>query len=87
MARDRFQSPISDAVRIAAAFHFHRFFQPDSAVGSKDHNDELTMIYKEYANKQQYKAYFNDITTGDSNCKVGWDVCAGVGSPKTYKGK
>jgi kumamolisin len=48
---------------------------------------ELTMIYKEYANKQQRKAYFNDITQGDSRCKVGWDVCAGVGSPKTYAGK
>jgi kumamolisin len=53
----------------------------------KSSKDELTMIYKEYANKQQYKAYFNDITTGDSRCKVGWDVCAGVGSPKTYVGK
>jgi kumamolisin len=53
----------------------------------KSSEAELTMIYKEYANKQQHKAYFNDITTGDSNCKVGWDVCAGVGSPKTYAGK
>jgi kumamolisin len=60
-----------------------------SAAGqlNKSSNAELTMIYKEYANKQQYKAYFNDITQGDSRCKVGWDVCAGVGSPKTYAGK
>lgn len=60
-----------------------------SAAGKlkKSSNAELTMIYKEYANKQQHKAYFNDITTGDSRCKVGWDVCAGVGSPKTYAGK
>jgi subtilase family serine protease len=53
----------------------------------KSTHEELAMIYREYANKKQHKAYFNDITTGDSRCKVGWDVCAGVGSPKTYKGK
>jgi subtilase family serine protease len=53
----------------------------------KSTNDELTAIYKEYANKRQYKADFRDITAGDSNCKVGWDLCAGVGSPLTYKGK
>jgi kumamolisin len=53
----------------------------------KSSKDELSMIYKEYANKQQHKAYWNDIATGDPNCKVGWDVCAGVGSPKTYAGK
>ena len=47
----------------------------------------LTAAYKEYANPGQYKAYFNDITTGDSNCKTGWDLCAGIGSPRTYKGK
>jgi hypothetical protein len=45
------------------------------------------MIYQEYANKKQYKAYFNDITQGDPTCVVGWDECAGVGSAKTYKGK
>jgi kumamolisin len=50
-------------------------------------HDELTMIYKEYGNAQHYKAAFNDITTGDSHCVVGWDLCAGVGSPHTYKGK
>jgi subtilase family serine protease len=59
------------------------------AAGSlqKSSKDELTMIYKEYANKTEYKADFNDITQGDSHCKVGWDECAGVGSPKTYAGK
>jgi len=49
--------------------------------------DELTMIYKELANSQRYKSAFNDITTGDSSCTAGWDMCAGVGSPHTYKGK
>jgi kumamolisin len=53
----------------------------------KSSHDELTAIYKEYANKKEYKAAFHDITSGDSHCKVGWDLCAGVGSPRTYKGK
>jgi subtilase family serine protease len=53
----------------------------------KSTHDELTAIYQEYANKKQYKAYFRDITSGDSHCTKGWDVCAGVGSPITYKGK
>ena len=48
---------------------------------------ELTMMYNEYANPQQYAAYFNDITAGGSHCMVGWDLCAGIGSPKTYGGK
>jgi kumamolisin len=54
---------------------------------NKSTHDELTKIYKEYTVKKQYKADFHDITLGDSNCKVGWDLCAGVGSPLTYKGK
>jgi hypothetical protein len=53
----------------------------------KSSNDELTSIYREYANRKKYKAYFQDITAGDPNCQVGWDLCAGVGSPRTYKGK
>ncbi len=48
---------------------------------------ELTMMYNELANPMQYAAYFNDITTGDQRCKVGWDLCTGIGSPKTYGGK
>lgn len=48
---------------------------------------ELTMMYNELANPTEYKADFNDITKGDSHCKVGWDLCAGIGSPKTYVGK
>jgi kumamolisin len=53
----------------------------------KSTKDELTMIYQEYANKQQHKKYFFDITQGDPSCVVGWDQCAGVGSPRTYGGK
>jgi kumamolisin len=49
--------------------------------------DELTWIYGEYANPAEYKADFNDVTQGASQCKVGWDLCAGVGSPRTYVGK
>jgi kumamolisin len=49
--------------------------------------DELTWIYGELANPTEYKADFYDITQGDSRCKVGWDLCAGVGSPRTYAGK
>jgi subtilase family serine protease len=55
-------------------------------------NDELTKIYNEYISGRwgtPYKvgAPFYDITTGDSRCVVGWDLCAGVGSPRTYVGK
>jgi len=53
----------------------------------KSTHDELTAIYKEYTIKKEYKADFYDITEGSSYCKVGWDLCAGVGSPRTYKGK
>ena len=53
----------------------------------KSTHDELTMIYGEYANKKEYKADFYDITQGASQCTVGWDLCAGVGSVRTYVGK
>jgi subtilase family serine protease len=49
--------------------------------------DELTWIYGELANPTEYAADFNDITQGDSRCKVGWDLCTGVGSPRSYAGK
>jgi kumamolisin len=49
--------------------------------------DELTRIYSELANPTEYEADFNDITLGDSRCKIGWDLCSGVGSPRTYAGK
>jgi len=48
----------------------------------------LTALYNEYASGQAYKKnYFYDITTGDPSCVVGWDICAGVGSARTYNGK
>ncbi|MFY9674595.1 MAG: hypothetical protein WAK13_09080 [Terriglobales bacterium] len=60
-----------------------------NAAGSKQQSsvDELTMMYGELANPTEYAAYFNDITQGASQCAVGWDLCAGIGSPKTYAGK
>jgi kumamolisin len=48
---------------------------------------ELTMMYDELANPTEYKADFTDITQGASQCKTGWDLCAGIGSPRTYAGK
>lgn len=48
---------------------------------------ELTAIYQEYVNKKVYHAHFHDITQGNSHCTLGWDICDGVGSPRTYKGK
>ena len=53
---------------------------------------EVNQVWN-YANATSYKADFNDITTGfcsfyDANLAVlKWDVCTGVGSPKTYVGK
>jgi kumamolisin len=60
-----------------------------NAAGSRLNSslDELTMMYNELANPSEYAAEFNDITQGDSRCAVGWDRCAGIGSPKTYVGK
>jgi subtilase family serine protease len=50
---------------------------------------ELTQDYSEYAVPTEYKADFNDIKTGSNGytCKVGWEFCTGIGTPKTYKGK
>lgn len=44
-------------------------------------------LYKEYGNAKQYKANFYDITQGDPACTTGWDLCAGIGSLRTYNGK
>jgi len=49
--------------------------------------DELTMMYNELANPSEYKTDFFDITQGASQCAIGWDLCAGIGSPRTYAGK
>ncbi len=56
----------------------------------KSTKDELTLIYGEYGNVDNpngNKGAFYDITTGDPTCVVGWDICAGVGSARTYIGK
>ena len=54
--------------------------QPGSAA-------QLTTMYNELANPTEYADDFNDITQGPSQCKLGWDECAGIGSPRTYAGK
>ena len=53
----------------------------------KSTHAELTTIYTEYGNAKEYAADFYDITQGSSYCMTGWDECAGVGSPRTYRGK
>ena len=60
-----------------------------NAAGNKKTSSvaELTMMYNELANPSEYKADFYDITLGDSRCKVGFDLCSGIGSPRTYVGK
>jgi kumamolisin len=60
-----------------------------NAAGSRQtsSNAQLTMMYNELANPTEYKADFFDITMGDSRCKVGFDLCTGIGSPRTYAGK
>ncbi len=49
--------------------------------------DELTWMYSELANSSEYAADFNDITQGAHQCMLGWDLCSGIGSPRTYAGK
>jgi subtilase family serine protease len=60
-----------------------------NAAGNKQQSsvDELTWMYSELANSSEYVADFNDITRGDPRCKVGFDECTGIGSPRTYAGK
>jgi kumamolisin len=60
-----------------------------NAAGNKEQSsgDELTWMYSELANQTEYEADFYDITQGATQCKVGWDLCAGIGSPRTYTGK
>jgi kumamolisin len=48
---------------------------------------QLTMMYNEMASPILYHSDFNDITIGDPRCKVGWDLCTGIGSAHTYAGK
>jgi len=60
-----------------------------NAAGSKQKSTaaELTMMYNELANPTEYAADFYDITQGAVQCTVGWDLCAGIGSARTYAGK
>ncbi len=60
-----------------------------NAAGNKETStvNELKLIYGELANPTEYQADFNDITSGDSRCTVGFDQCTGIGSARTYVGK
>ena len=60
-----------------------------NAAGSRQPSSlaQLTKMYNELASPIGYHADFNDITLGDPRCKVGWDLCTGLGSAKTYAGK
>jgi kumamolisin len=60
-----------------------------NAAGSREQSSlaQLTKMYSEMANPIEYHADFNDITQGAPQCKIGWDLCTGLGSPHTYAGK
>jgi len=60
-----------------------------NAAGSQEQSSlaQLTKMYNELANPIEYHADFNDITQGAPQCKIGWDLCTGLGSPHTYAGK
>ena len=47
----------------------------------------LPALYQLQQSANAYTTYFHDITKGGSECKVGWDFCTGVGTPKTSKGE
>jgi len=47
----------------------------------------LNQLYQLYGKGLAYNHGYYDVTTGDSRCTTGWDLCTGIGSPRTYKGK
>jgi len=44
----------------------------------------LFEIYGDYGSPVEYPQEYRDITQGNSNCKMGWDICTGVGVPLGY---
>lgn len=44
-------------------------------------NALLTKVYNLYSSSTTYSTNFRDITGTQSSCKVGWDICTGVGVP------
>jgi subtilase family serine protease len=56
-----------------------------NAAGAADTSASLVEIYTDYASPTEYSAEYRDIKLGNTNCKVGWDICTGVGSPLAYK--
>ena len=58
-----------------------------AASKSKGSVAELTKMYDVLANQSEWETDFYNITVGDSECVVGFNECAGIGSPRTYAGK
>jgi kumamolisin len=60
-----------------------------NAAGSREQSSlaQLTKMYNELGNPIVYHSDFNDITQGAPQCKIGWDLCTGLGSAHTYAGK
>jgi kumamolisin len=60
-----------------------------NAAGSREQSSlaQLTKMYNELGNPIEYHSDFNDITQGAPQCKIGWDLCTGLGSAHTYAGK
>jgi kumamolisin len=60
-----------------------------NAAGSQEQSTlaQQNKMYSELANPIEYHADFNDITQGAPQCKIGWDLCTGLGSAHTYAGK
>jgi kumamolisin len=48
---------------------------------------QLTTMYSELGNPIEYHDDFNNITQGAPQCKIGWNLCTGLGSAHTYAGK
>lgn len=60
-----------------------------NAAGSKSKGSvaELTLMYDVLANQTEWDQDYYNIISGDSKCVVGFNECAGIGSPRTYGGK
>lgn len=56
-----------------------------NVAGAASSSAELAEIYADYGTPSEYAAEYRDITLGNSNCRIGWDICTGVGSPLAYK--
>ena len=44
----------------------------------------LAEMYGDYGSPTEYLQEYRDIKLGNTNCKTGWDICTGVGTPLGY---